>query len=362
MTNDKMPVVGRIYTHKITGELYEAFKHKARENCYFMESQSSAVDLMVTLDGFWSEYEDLAESPEVNANLQETAQSEISEKGNGSCFNKGGENEISEVDKTLGELKFKIRYVVDNVTGTMIPIEHITFDKSKEHVIEMIRCAQNLINAMEAEKSKLDSQKGQSVEAKQFDSMKETPESPKVKEKPIVGDTYTHLGTRDKYILVGIDSDDNAICLKLDSRGNIVVPRVSMGPLVSRFWEVFLNDCDGGKEVKAEKKVEEESCNLQPIKEFYKEPEEMPKSLWKDVSELPDHSLDVVLQTDEGEMVFARFHFYDQLFKHTSFAGDIPTSYSNTYIKRYCALTDFINAFEQLQRDVEELKKGRKNV
>lgn len=58
---NKLPVVCNKYTNRITGTVYKAFKHKARENCYFMESQSESPDLVVNLDSFWREFEEFPE-------------------------------------------------------------------------------------------------------------------------------------------------------------------------------------------------------------------------------------------------------------------------------------------------------------
>jgi len=148
---------------------------------------------------------------------------EISEKDNRSCFNKGSENEISEKDKALKELKMWLEN--PNLYG---------IDRGSD-IWQIMECAQNLVNAIEAEK------------------------------KSYLEATLTY------------------------------------GQAFSR---VFIDQ---------EGNFRKESI---PFKEIYKEPE--PKSLWKDVSEL----------------------LYDS-----------ALSPEQIYIFEI-----FAEHFEQLQRDVEELK------
>lgn len=83
MTN-KLPVVGNQYKNKITKDIYKAFKHKARENCYFMENQSQGWDLVVPLHDFFIEFEELPEDkaetkPTIKENLTLELSPEVKE-------------------------------------------------------------------------------------------------------------------------------------------------------------------------------------------------------------------------------------------------------------------------------------------
>ena len=78
-----------------------------------------------------------------------------------------------------------------------------------------------------------------------------------------------------------------------------------------------------------------------------------PVSIWKDVSELPKilegDTVDSLIRDKNGNV--ARTIFYNE-------NGEIDYSPSGLeFEKEYCTLTDFINSFEQMQKDIEELKK-----
>ena len=78
------------------------------------------------------------------------------------------------------------------------------------------------------------------------------------------------------------------------------------------------------------------------------------KSVWKDVSELPKETVSVIIQLQDGKVIFGCYHYYDQCFKQISFNEDIPTSCGNSVINKYCTLTDYINEQEQFKKDVLE--------
>ena len=80
--------------------------------------------------------------------------------------------------------------------------------------------------------------------------------------------------------------------------------------------------------------------------------EENPKSIWKDVSELPtEEVLSVIVELKNGEKCFANW-------KNGRFIEvGYVYGFSPKEIK-YCTLTDFINAFEQMQKDINQLKKN----
>lgn len=78
-----------------------------------------------------------------------------------------------------------------------------------------------------------------------------------------------------------------------------------------------------------------------------------PVSIWKDVSELPKilegDTVDSLIRDKNGNV--ARTIFYNQ-------NGEIDHSPSGLeFEKEYCTLTDFVKSFEQMQKDIEELKR-----
>jgi len=86
---------------------------------------------------------------------------------------------------------------------------------------------------------------------------------------------------------------------------------------------------------------------------IWKEEYVEPVSIWKDVSELPKilegDTLDSLIRDKNGNV--ARTIFYNE-------NGEIDHSPSGLEFKKeYCTITDFINSFEQMQKDIEELKR-----
>lgn len=84
-----------------------------------------------------------------------------------------------------------------------------------------------------------------------------------------------------------------------------------------------------------------------------------PVSIWKDVSELPKHDCKIYLKWNSG---YIQEGNYECTMNGFSFGRGLVNYASDLLDKTigYCTLTDFINSFEQMQKDIEELKKGRK--
>lgn len=80
-----------------------------------------------------------------------------------------------------------------------------------------------------------------------------------------------------------------------------------------------------------------------------------PVSIWKDVSELPKNL--------DGAAILYKYR--DQIYTGEVHSFGEPTIYSapncdyidNSNVHKVCLLTDFINSFEQMQKDIEELKR-----
>jgi len=82
---------------------------------------------------------------------------------------------------------------------------------------------------------------------------------------------------------------------------------------------------------------------------------EKPKSIWKDVSELPKKDFYFLSRCHRGEIIPVKSYITSgdsrqELFQITG--GDI----SREYIKEFCTLTDFIKSFEELQERVSKLE------
>jgi len=82
-----------------------------------------------------------------------------------------------------------------------------------------------------------------------------------------------------------------------------------------------------------------------------------PASIWKDVSELPSCYTEVLLR-DDSSIVRGYYYpengFFTILSENKDRSVGVVTVAS---LKKYCTVTDFINSFEQMQKDIEELKK-----
>ena len=115
------------------------------------------------------------------------------------------------------------------------------------------------------------------------------------------------------------------------------------------------------EELQAENKIWQEmvdstnQTNQALIKRLQENNEECvePVSIWKDVSEFPKilegDTVDSLIRDKNGNVT--RTIFYNQ-------NGEIDHSPSGLeFEKEYCTLTDFINSFEQMQKDIEELKR-----
>jgi hypothetical protein len=85
-----------------------------------------------------------------------------------------------------------------------------------------------------------------------------------------------------------------------------------------------------------------------------------PVSIWKDVSEEIDNQ-SIIFVNKAGYARLAEY-WNDKVYFIEGDSGDVKAHYidKNYYGKKYCTLTDFINSFESMQKDIEELKKGRK--
>jgi len=88
---------------------------------------------------------------------------------------------------------------------------------------------------------------------------------------------------------------------------------------------------------------------------------EVHKSIWKDVSELPEKECQVLVKTCNGIMIgsFRRYIDEEQLLLVVEnigmCGGDIPTeslAISHYGAKKYCTLTDYINDQEQFKQYV----------
>jgi len=111
---------------------------------------------------------------------------------------------------------------------------------------------------------------------------------------------------------------------------------------------------DGNKQVESEKESEEESYKAAPMNEGV--------SIWKDIktfpelTEYPKNTQHCILRLKDGTFENAVVIHQGSLVGFMEVGGEVI---SEEIITKYCTLTDFINAFEQMQKDIQELKKGR---
>jgi len=83
-------------------------------------------------------------------------------------------------------------------------------------------------------------------------------------------------------------------------------------------------------------------------------------SIWKDVSELPERKRNFLVRTNRFGDVFCWFDFQEKAF--VTQIDDEPRGIlvPNYEILSWTELSNFINSFEQMQKDIEELKRSNK--
>ena len=113
--------------------------------------------------------------------------------------------------------------------------------------------------------------------------------------------------------------------------------------------------------MKAQKLVDalgaEKNMSKEEPKIDMKEERVKPVSIWKDVNEKIDNQ-SIIFVNKAG---YARLGEYwnDAIYFIEGDSGDVIVHLidKNYYGKKYCTLTDFVNSFEQMQKDIQELKR-----
>jgi len=89
-----------------------------------------------------------------------------------------------------------------------------------------------------------------------------------------------------------------------------------------------------------------------------------PVSIWKDVSELPEkevRSFDCLIELYTGDIINGKYFagdFYTMIHHPDMSLNKIrETLIQRRAITKFCELTNFINSFEQMQKDIEEFKR-----
>ena len=136
MKNNELPVVGRAYMPKT-----KKFTVGDAEVNKLITIKNDKSEALITLDLFNDLFQELPESPKVNANLQESAQSEI-----------------SEVDKALALMKEKLMiqfksFLFDFIAVNKGAIE-VKHSSVKEFEVALDHHMKILVNAIEANKVK----------------------------------------------------------------------------------------------------------------------------------------------------------------------------------------------------------------
>jgi hypothetical protein len=307
MTNDKMPVVGRRYKGP-SGEIETVVKIIGYKDNYSVvtDTQSSYID-----KHFWIIFEELPESPKVNANLQESAQSEI-----------------SEVDKALEELKLLL---LNSSFFAGVLSKHAI---NKGDLVR--KAAERLVNAIETKRENYSEFKFKSLatpsEIEIYQKFYEKyPEAAAAGEKELARQLATNL-FEDKEIPTDFEDVLGGKKQVEEEKKSDLEDALIYEQAFSR---VFMDQ---------EGNFRKEGI---PFKEIYKEPE--PRYPFKNISELPQFNSMVIFRTKNNFTEIG--NGYDNfLLDYCKKEVDLKT------VKNFCLLTDLINAFEQLQRDVEELK------
>lgn len=81
-----------------------------------------------------------------------------------------------------------------------------------------------------------------------------------------------------------------------------------------------------------------------------------PISIWKDVGNLPKVPTDCLIKTKPDTNLGVCFGvFQNTNTENTMFSTKEGRSISKKQTEKYCTLTDFINSFEQMQKDIQKL-------
>jgi predicted nuclease with TOPRIM domain len=166
---------------------------------------------------------------------------------------------------------------------------------------------------------------------------------------PVVGQTYNRIGGKSAIEIIAI-KDDEVIHWQASDKTSDNIP-------VCEFWNFFEElPEDISEKIKEVKKLRAElikNYNSQQTEQVQEE-KEKPKSIWKDVSELPERKRNFLVRTAKFGDLFCWFDFAlgNFIMKIDEEEICVPTF----EVQKYAPLTDFINAFEQMQKDIQELK------
>ena len=129
--------------------------------------------------------------------------------------------------------------------------------------------------------------------------------------------------------------------------------------------EIFVDEGKVGEDFTAKAKVSKDENEKLTIHEIVIEEPKIdmkeecvePVSIWKDVSEEIDNQ-SIIFVNKAGYARLAEY-WNDKVYFIEGDSGDVKEHCidKNYYGKKYCTLTDFINSFEQMQKDIEELKR-----
>lgn len=300
---DKLPVVGKRYrlrktyldgnNNKTTRENKKVIvtEIEEREGDYLIhyKDDDGITNGLSSISFLGLYYEEIPED-----NLQET-------------------KEVSEVDKALEELKKNIKLTNYNW------LTSIDYKNLKQ-------TAQNLVDALEAEKSAMNVIK---------DFLKE--------------------GTKNMKDF-NAKMDEKYPMSKPEPKIDMKEERVDLPNIKLPFAYSFTNASKesvffGGKEIKSGERIVMTKLSVEPV------------SIWKDVSESPeeitnihDTAIPCLVKDALGYTTIATFSvdaFYDWRKPHKAMEQGYLSTKSPI---KWCYLHDFINSFEQMQKDIEELK------
>jgi len=240
--------------------------------------------------------------------------------------------EVNEVDRALGELKREIALC----GGGMKPAETEGERRMANVFYYFLGKAQKLVDALEAEKSAMDAVKDALKcgikQMKDFNA-KLDKKYPMSKPEP-------------KWLPMSCAPKDGSVIIvqqKDNKRHKIFKAQWFLNKWYSLYEE------GGNEQVYPEFWLE---VSKEEPKIDIKEEHVDPVSIWKDVSELPEGLLDegIVKWRRGGHslMLTAQGKFFDSSGHRVS---------SGESVAKFISLTDFINFFEQMQKDIEDLKR-----
>jgi hypothetical protein len=351
MTN-KLPVVGKRYRmkYRVEGYDYEVVEvicikptHSKTYHIFWMDTNST-MNGAEYLEDFWNKFEELPEdnSQEIKATFQTADEPHL---GFNSTTWGDAEDNLQGIEKVKVNEKANLMQLIDKLYAKLWSAteqEPETYGEMFDLICQISKYVhlfdhtQNLMNALEANKKPFFKIREEGY----FEGLppskealaKEEENEPKEYSKTICPSCNTEIAFSQR---------------EFNYKAAIFDYKTGK-------WfhsECYTRDYKRKDMSKPEPKIDTKKERVEPV------------SIWKNVSELPDfhgniHCLIKFKNRKEIELVrYFSTNDIEGNVRGNFVPVDLKGEFIKPNIKQYCLITDFINSFEQMQKDIEELKK-----